>query len=119
MRGGVGEQSTNSALVSLLKATNTRWAAATVGAQSAATLELSSGTAVMAIGGFTGSDPAPTLAQFQAYVAQGKVRYFVAGGGMGGGPGGGNSEISSWVAAHYTSTTVGGQTVYDLTKKTS
>jgi hypothetical protein len=116
--GGMGGQA-DSALVNLLKATTTRWAAAAVGSQSAAPLELSSGKAVMAIGGFTGSDPAPTLAQFQAYVAKGEIRYFIGGGGMGGGPGRGNSEISTWVAAHFASTTVGGQTVYDLTKKTS
>ena len=35
----------------------------------------------MAIGGFSGSDPAPTLAQFQQYVNEGKIHYFVAGGG--------------------------------------
>jgi hypothetical protein len=27
---------------------------------------------------------------------------------------GGNGEIATWVAEHYTVTTVGGQTVYDL-----
>ena len=43
----------------------------------------------MAIGGFNGSDPSPTLAQFKAYVAQGKIHYFIAsGGGMMGGGGG-------------------------------
>jgi hypothetical protein len=39
----------------------------------------------MSVGGFTGADPAPALEQFQAYVAAGEVRYFVAGGGFGGG----------------------------------
>src|SRR6185295_19058885 len=100
--------------------TTTTWAAATVGAQSAASLELSTGTSVMGIGGFTGSDPAPTLAQFQAYVQAGQVRYFIAsdvGGGMGGGPGGSGTgtAIAAWVAAHYKAVTVGGTTVYDLT----
>ena len=33
----------------------------------------------MAIGGFTGGDHSPTLAQFQEYVADGQVRYFIAG----------------------------------------
>src|SRR5205823_4239060 len=45
-----------------------RWVAATIDANSAAGYELATGEAVMAIGGFNGSDPAPTLAQFQAYV---------------------------------------------------
>ena len=37
----------------------------------------------MAIGGFNGSDPSPTLAQFQQDVADGKIHYFLAGGGIG------------------------------------
>ena len=52
----------------------TRWAAATMGSQGAAIMELRTGTAVMAIGGFMGSDPSPTLEQFQAYVANGDIR---------------------------------------------
>jgi 4-amino-4-deoxy-L-arabinose transferase-like glycosyltransferase len=110
--------SSSTSLVTLLKATNTRWAAATIGSQTAATWQLSSGKAVIAIGGFTGSDPSPTLAQFEKYVADGDISYFIAGGGMGGGGGqssGTGSAISTWVAAHYTATTVGGTTVYDLT----
>jgi hypothetical protein len=71
----------------------------------------------MAIGGWSGSDPTPTLAQFQAYVAAGEIRYFIVG-GAGGGPGGGagsSSEITNWVTSNFTATSVGGQTVYDLT----
>jgi 4-amino-4-deoxy-L-arabinose transferase-like glycosyltransferase len=120
--GGFGGGATvSSALVTLLKKAGTTWSAATVGSQSAGPLELQSGTAVMAIGGFSGSDNAPTLAQFEKLVAAGKIHYFI-GGGQGGGPGGGGgsgSAIASWVAAHYTATTVGGSTVYDLTKATS
>jgi hypothetical protein len=107
------------ALVAALEKTTTRWAAATDGSQSAASLELASGgQAVMAIGGFTGSDPAPTLAQFKAYVAAGDITYYIAGGGMGGGPGGGGSasQITSWVEAHFKSVKIGGQTVYVLHK---
>ena len=74
----------------------------------------------MPIGGFNGSDPSPTLAQFEQYVAAGQIHYFVAGSGMGGGPGGGQSgtgsQISAWVAAHFTQVTIGGSTFYDLTK---
>ncbi|WP_328302614.1 ArnT family glycosyltransferase [Actinomycetospora sp. NBC_00405] len=121
--GGPGVSATSSELVALLTASDSRWAAATVSAQSASGLELASGTAVMAIGGFTGSDAAPSLAQFQAYVAAGDVHYVVASGGQGGGPGGGEdsvgTRISEWVAAHYTATDVGGTTVYDLTQPTS
>lgn len=69
----------------------------------------------MAMGGFTGSDPAPTLAQFEAWVRAGDVTYYLASGGGAGGPGGGSSsQITSWVAAHFKSETIGGQTVYLL-----
>ena len=78
-------------------------------------LELDTDTAVMAIGGWS-SDPAPTLAEFKAYVAEGKIAYYISS-GSGGGMGGGSSTASAiqeWVAANYSSTTVGGSTVYDL-----
>ncbi|MFD7761301.1 glycosyltransferase family 39 protein [Streptomyces microflavus] len=110
------------------------WAAAAVGAQNAAGYQLATGEPVMAIGGFNGSDPSPTLAQFKKYVAEGKVHYFVSGGtgggmggggmggegmgggGMGGGGNGTSSQISSWVTENFTEVTVGSATFYDLTK---
>jgi hypothetical protein len=99
------------------------WVAAAIGSQNAAGLQLASGLPVMAIGGFNGSDPSPTLAQFQSYVEQGKIHYFAAssGGGRGGrgGPGGdlgGGSEISAWVEQNFTAVTIGGSTFYDLTQ---
>jgi 4-amino-4-deoxy-L-arabinose transferase-like glycosyltransferase len=116
--GGPGGEQVDAQLADMLTSAGTRWAAATMGSQGAATLELRTGTAVMAIGGFVGSDPSPTLEQFQAYVANGEIHYFIAG-GMGGGPGRGNSEISQWVQQHFTAQTVGNQTVYDLTRPAS
>jgi 4-amino-4-deoxy-L-arabinose transferase-like glycosyltransferase len=124
MGGGGGPDSgssTNTALTALLSKTTTRWAAATDGAGSSAPLQISSGRPVMAIGGFNGSDNAPTLAQFEGWVKAGDIAYYVSGGQGGGGRGGGaggtssSSEIAAWVAANYTATTVGGSTVYDLT----
>ncbi|MFJ4222199.1 ArnT family glycosyltransferase [Curtobacterium luteum] len=112
---GGGGASTSSALQKLLEATDTTWAAAVNGSQSAAQLELDTDTAVMAIGGWS-SDPTPTLAEFKAYVAEGKIAYYISS-GTGGGMGGGSSTASAiqeWVAANYSSTTVGGSTVYDL-----
>ncbi|MGW7431327.1 ArnT family glycosyltransferase [Streptomyces sp. NPDC054861] len=97
------------------------WVAATVGAQNAASYQLATGKPVMAIGGFNGSDPSPTLAQFKQYVAQGRIHYFIgsgdaaAGGRTGGGPGGGNSEIAAWVAATFGKVTLDNATFYDLT----
>lgn len=40
---------------------------------------------VLVVGGFNGSDPSPTLAQFKRYVKQGKIHYYIAGGEMGSG----------------------------------
>ena len=121
--GGIlGSSQSNAALNKLLQANagHYTWAAATVSANSAAGYQLASGEPVMAIGGFNGTDPAPTLAQFEKYVAEGKIHYFIAG-GRGGGPGGASgsssdaSQITSWVESHSTAQTVGGVTVYDLT----
>jgi hypothetical protein len=120
--GGLLDGSTpTSALTALLKsdASSYTWVAAAVGSNSASGYQLATEEPVMAIGGFNGSDPSPTLAEFQAYVAADEIHYFIAGGGMGGGPGGSSSstssEISSWVEENFEGTTVGGVTVYDLT----
>ncbi|WP_433610018.1 glycosyltransferase family 39 protein [Prescottella agglutinans] len=93
------------------------WVAAAIGSNSAAGYQLATERPVMPIGGFNGSDPSPTLEQFQQYVADGRIHYFLAG-GMGGGRGGGGgagSSISEWVQANFTATTVDGITIYDLT----
>ena len=106
-------------LVSLLQANASRypWVAATTRANSAAGYELATGDPVMAIGGFNGTDPAPTLAQFQQYVRDGKIHYFIGGGGETGSASTSSSasEITEWVQQNFTAMTVGGVTVYDLT----
>ena len=121
--GFLSSSRSNPALNKLLQADAGRyaWAAATVNSNNAAGYQLGSGEPVMAIGGFNGTDPAPTLAQFEKYVSEGKIHYFISGSGGfgGGGPGGGStsddaSQITSWVESHYTAETVGGVTVYDL-----
>ena len=126
--GGAGSGSVASALASALEsgASHYRWVAATTGSTSAASLELATGgDPVMAIGGFNNNGGLLTLAQFERYVAEGQIHYYVvsAGGGGGGGPGlaggaGGSStsEISSWVESHYKAQTIGGSTVYDLAR---
>jgi 4-amino-4-deoxy-L-arabinose transferase-like glycosyltransferase len=122
----MSDEGTNTELAGLLAATHTRWSAATNGSQSAAALEITSGTSVMAVGGWTG-DPVPTLQQFIDDVHAGKISYYVE---AGRGP---NSpavhgevirttlhtashtrEIADWVAAHYAGTIIGGSTVYHL-----
>ncbi|MFE2377156.1 ArnT family glycosyltransferase [Streptomyces sp. NPDC059398] len=98
------------------------WMAAAIGSQNAASYQLATEKPVMAIGGFNGSDPSPTLAQFKKDVTEGKIHYFVAGGGMGGGTGPGGSgsgtasKITSWVEGRFVKVTVGSTTLYDLTQ---
>ncbi len=107
-------------LTALLRSNASRysWVAATTGSNSASGYQLATGDPVMAIGGFNGTDPAPTLAEFERYVADGKIHYYIGGGsGFGGGSGGTTpaSQIESWVTSHFTARTVDGVTVYDLT----
>ena len=119
----------------LLQSSSARWAAATNRTSSAASLELDARVPVMGIGGFS-NDPTPTLAQFQKYVADKEIGYYVvatprdsgtethsasaASDGFGGGQrtnGRGNSvtaPIGQWVTSHYAARTVGAYTVYDL-----
>jgi 4-amino-4-deoxy-L-arabinose transferase-like glycosyltransferase len=52
------------------------WAAAVVGRR-AADLQLASGAPVWALGGFSGRDPHPALAEFRAAVADSRVHYLV------------------------------------------
>jgi 4-amino-4-deoxy-L-arabinose transferase-like glycosyltransferase len=119
--GGLLDASTPGAnLTALLKngAAGYTWVAAAVGSNEAAGYQLASGEPVMPVGGFNGSDPSPTLAQFQADVAAGRIHYFIGGGrGFGNQMGGSRaaSEIANWVSSTYTAQTVDGVTVYDLT----
>jgi len=136
--GGGGNATVSAAFARLLETggAHYRWAAATNGADSAASMELATGgLPVMAIGGFRGTDPAPSLAEFEKLVSSHQIHYYVAGGAGGGfggrgfggfgGFGGGlrgaggaptdASQISAWVEAHFTARTVGGMTVYNLT----
>jgi 4-amino-4-deoxy-L-arabinose transferase-like glycosyltransferase len=117
--GGLGGNTqVSSALVKLLEqeASSYKWVAATEGSEEAAPLELATGDAVMAIGGFNGTDPWPTLAVFKELVASHEIHYYVGQGSESFGGGRGSSAIASWVAAHFEKKTVGGETVYDLTQ---
>ena len=118
MGGLLGGGSVSSSVVKLLSANASKytWVAAAVGSNNASGYQLQSGDPVMAIGGFNGSDPSPTLAEFEAYVKAGRIHYFV-GGTLGQSSGGSNasSQIAAWVAANFTAKTVDGVTLYDLT----
>jgi hypothetical protein len=116
--GGLGGNTQVSSALTTLLTTGSAgytWAAATVGSESAAPLQLATGKPVLAIGGFNGTDPTPTLAQFERLVSEHKIHYFVGQNRSSfGGGSGAASDIASWVEAHFTARTVGGVTVYDL-----
>ncbi|WP_099040756.1 glycosyltransferase family 39 protein [Mycobacterium neglectum] len=99
---------------------NYTWAAAVIGSNNAAGYQLASGAPVMAVGGFNGTDPAPTLEEFQNYVATRQVHYFIGGRMLTGRWGSSNSGsresayIAQWVETHYTPIVVDHAVVYDL-----
>ncbi len=105
-------------VVALLRETSARarWAAATVGANAAAGFQLATRLPVMAIGGFNGTDPTPTLTEFRDLVATGQVRWFIGGGLLGPRRGGSDAaeQITTWVALHAESRTIDGIVLYDL-----
>lgn len=111
----------NQRLRAILADTSSRWSAATVGSRTAGSLELALDKPIMSIGGFMGGDNSPTLEQFQAYVAQGLIDYFidVPEKGPEGGPprdGGISSgdQITRWVQKQFAPVDLDGVTVYAL-----
>lgn len=121
MGGLLGASEPSDELTQLLEqdASDYTWVAATTGANQAAGYQLSLEEPVMAIGGFNGTDPSPTLSEFKQLVADGKIHYYIGSGSGGGqGPGGGSdsasSQIAAWVEANYEATTVDSISLYDL-----
>ena len=121
--GGLGGNTSDSALLQYLVANRgrARWIVAANSAQEAGSIEIATGLPVMAMGGFTGSDPAPTLAQLKSYIASGKLRFVLASGGQGGGglgaPGASTTDgtdRTSWVTSTCKLVNYGGSaTLYD------
>jgi 4-amino-4-deoxy-L-arabinose transferase-like glycosyltransferase len=107
--GGLGGTA-NTKLVAYLEAhrDGATWLVAVRGSDAAAAIILQTGgIPVMAMGGFSGTDPAPTVAQLQQYVAEGKLHYVLTSGaggfgGFGGGAAGTASSVNSWVEQHCT-----------------
>ncbi|GAA2440381.1 hypothetical protein GCM10010191_65130 [Actinomadura vinacea] len=73
------------------------WLVAVASSMEASSIILETGEPVIAMGGFTGRDPAMTVAKLQEYVTSGKLRYVLVNGQGRGGPGGGSSEVTEWV----------------------
>ena len=91
--------------------------AAAIGSQRAAGYQLATQLAVMPIGGFNGSDPSPTLRQFQQLVAEGRIHYFISG-SLGRSNGGSSdaSRIAQWVEHRFVEIKEGSIALYDLTR---
>lgn len=117
MGGLFGAPTPSSDLVAALKdgAAGYTWAAAVVGSNNAAGYQLATELPVMAVGGFNGTDPSPTLEQFQELVSQGKIHYFIAGATTRSSTGSdAAARIAQWVAENFTARSIGGTTVYLL-----
>jgi 4-amino-4-deoxy-L-arabinose transferase-like glycosyltransferase len=93
-----------------------QWAAATYSAQNAARYQLESGRPVIPLGGWLGTDPAPTLEQFQGLVAQHRVGYFIWQQDLleRGELSAETRGITDWVRSNFTEQVVDGVRLYDL-----
>ena len=93
-----------------------RWVAAAVGSNTAAGYQLASGSPVMPVGGFNGSDPSPTLAAFQAEVAAHRIHWFIGSSAFAGQRGGATTsrQIATWVETTFPPRSIDGVRLYDL-----
>lgn len=97
------------------------WAAAVIGSSNAAGYQLDAGVPVLAVGGFNGTDPAPTLQQFQDHVANGRIHWFIdsamPGPGFAAHTGSDAADrIRAWVNTHAAARIIDGVTLYDLSQ---
>ncbi len=103
---GGGSGTVDSKLIRYLEAhrDGAKYLVATASSNEADSIILATNQPVMALGGFSGSDPILTTAQLAALVKNGTVRFFLlnSGGGFGGGPGGGQSKLTTWVTQNCT-----------------
>lgn len=93
------------------------WTLATYSAQNAAQYQLASDTPVMALGGWLGGDPSPSLSEFKSLVRAGRIAYFADFSAVRDRPdqlGPQVQSIAAWVKANYEIVMSGEPTVYDL-----
>lgn len=74
--------------------TGEKYLFATTNAGTAEAYIIKTGKAVMAMGGFSGSDPILTVDKLKQMVANKEVKYFLI---SSGGPGGGSSDVKAWI----------------------
>src|SRR6266480_2722529 len=99
-----GRGSADTALIRYLEAHrgSAKYLVAVASSNQADAIILETNQPIMALGGFSGSDPILTTAELAALVKNGTVRYFLLNGSGGGGPGGGQSTLISWITQHGT-----------------
>ncbi|WP_379969379.1 glycosyltransferase family 39 protein [Ectobacillus sp. sgz5001026] len=68
---------------------------ATESSQEAGSTMLNTNYAVMAMGGFSGSDPALSVSKLEYMLKEGQVKYFLISG-----QGRGNQEVTKWITSH-------------------
>lgn len=92
------------------------WAAATYSAQNAALYQLESGRPVIPIGGWLGTDPAPTFTSFKKLVSEKRIGYFIWQQDLldRGELSQETIDISNWVQNNFEEQTIDGVRVYDL-----
>jgi 4-amino-4-deoxy-L-arabinose transferase-like glycosyltransferase len=118
-----GATQLNASLLKYLEANqgSAKYLVAASGSMTTAPIIIQTGKAVVTIGGFNGSDPAPTVSQLGKLVADGELKYVLLSGDGGGfgGPGGGrgatSQALTTWVQQHGTAVTgvsTNGATLY-------
>jgi 4-amino-4-deoxy-L-arabinose transferase-like glycosyltransferase len=103
--GGPGNNGSNTQLIAYLEAHqgSARYLVATASSQQADSIILATNKPVMALGGFSGSDPILTTSQLASLVKNGTIRYFLINSGGFGGPGGGQqSSLTNWITQNCT-----------------
>lgn len=97
--GNSGTDSSETALINYLEAHqgSVKYLVAVASSNQADAIILATNKPVMALGGFTGSDPILTTSQLVTLINNGTVRYFLLGGG---GSPGGSSSVTTWVTQH-------------------
>ncbi len=104
--GGGPNSGINTKLLEYLTKNNTGeiYLFATTSSHTAAPYIIETGKAVMAMGGFSGSDPILTVEKLKQLVADKKVKFFLipSGSGFGGRGAGASSEVMDWIRANST-----------------
>lgn len=78
----------------IAKNTGEKFLFATTNAGTAEAYIIQTGQAVMAMGGFSGSDPILTVAKLKQMIANKEVKFFLI---SSDGPGGGSSDVQAWI----------------------